>query len=234
MAMFNGQQVVEIRNTFLHCDASPSSGRFRSASQEPPSGCDRFALSVHALMYSPKKQPTIIGKEHKALVESRSAAQWPLPELLEDSTSADSDAEDVGSEVSRTTSAARSSGSEVANAKPHGVSATCDEEEEGDLAASGEHGIEALLEREGMEALKKQVPMDVHGNPCSVGSIPHAAGACKPCVFANSERKVCQNGLECLFCHLPHAPKKRMRFCKKKRLEIKRTGSGGNDKYATA
>jgi hypothetical protein len=198
-------------------------------------------------MYSPKKHPAdILGVKHKVIVES--PAPWPSEvdvKLLpsEDSTSADSDAEDVGSEVSRTTSAAsasaaRSSGSdstEVAACKSHAVHAECDEQEEEDSAASGENGIEALLEREGMEALKKQVPKDENGNVCSVGSIPHASGACKPCVFANSERKVCQNGLECLFCHLPHAPKKRMRFCKKKRLEIKRTGSGssGCEKYAT-
>lgn len=256
MAQMNQQPQlshVAIRNTFLCCDASPSSAaRPRSVSQQPPSACDRFALSVHALMYSPKKQ--LVGMNSKAVVESRSPAEWPLPS--EESTSADSDAEDVGSEVSRTTSAARSSGSEVAKAKPHAasvgrgdgeeeeprssgsevptakpgvVSEACDDGQEESLAASGENGIEALLKRDGMKTLKKRVPQDDHGNLSSVGSIPHAQGACKPCVFANSERKACQNGLECLFCHLPHAPKKRMRFCKKKRMEIKRNGNASHD-----
>merc|ERR1719453_2411473 len=77
-------------------------------------------------MYSPKKQQLCVaGMNRKTLIENRSPATWESTEDVtiigfpsEESTSADSDAEDVGSEVSRTTSAARSSGSEVAKAKP--------------------------------------------------------------------------------------------------------------------
>jgi len=189
-------------------------------------------------MYSPKKRQVGISMTRKSLGERPrgSPARWPLPS--EESTTIDSDAEDLGSDVSRTTSIARSSGSEVTGSKlklkhavsaaqDDGVSAVEDDGVEDELAACSENSIEALLEREGLDALKKRVPHDEHGNLSSVGSIPHATGACRPCVFANSERKACQNGLECLFCHLPHTPKKRMRFCKKKRMEIKRTGSAG-------
>lgn len=183
-------------------------------------------------MYSPRKKHA----NRKALVESQSPARWPLP--CEESTSASSDTEDVVSEVSRTTSAARSSGSEVASRKPdtvsaaHGDGEAHDDGEEEELAKSDENAIEALLEREGMKALLKRVPKDEDGNVYSVGSIPHDTGVCKPCVFANSERKSCQNGIECLFCHLPHAPKKRMRFCKKKRMEIKRSGSNTHEQQS--
>jgi len=198
--------------------------------------CDRFAVSVHALMYSPKKQQAGARKNSKPLVESKNPGRWTSEESTSadsdgksSKTSVESDAEDVRSEVSRTTSAARSSGSDAASRKPNTASAADDDGEEEELATSSENSIEALLEREGMQALLKQVPKDEHGNLCSVGSIPHATGACKPCVFAHSERKSCQNGVECLFCHLPHAPKKRMRFCKKKRMEIKRTGSNTHE-----
>jgi hypothetical protein len=83
--------------------------------------------------------------------------------------------------------------------------------------------IEALLETETVEDLIQRVPQAKDGTLMTIGSIPHDDGACKPCVFANSDRKVCQNGVKCTFCHFPHPPKRRLRFCKKKRMEIRRT-----------
>lgn len=82
--------------------------------------------------------------------------------------------------------------------------------------------FEQLLSKESIEAMLPKVPRDDEGNLTSIGSFPHAEGACRPCVFANHERKACKNGIRCVFCHLPHAPKKRLRFCKKKRMEMKR------------
>lgn len=41
------------------------------------------------------------------------------------------------------------------------------------------------------------------------------------CVFFHNPAKGCKNGLRCLFCHFPHAPKKRVRLSKKKRAEAK-------------
>jgi hypothetical protein len=84
------------------------------------------------------------------------------------------------------------------------------------------NSIEALLEREGIENLLLRVPRSSDGTLLTIGSIPHEDGACKPCVFANSERKICQNGVHCTFCHFLHPPKRRLRFCKKKRMEIRR------------
>jgi len=200
-------------------------------SAEPPSVCDRFAVQVHALMFqqpSPKKQQVSVHVNRKTSAWNskprKEQSQWPT----EESTSADSDAEDAESEVSRTISSVSASVgvSEAGCGKTHTApvahGSSDDGEEEEESAASSEDAIEALLEREGMQALLKRVPRDETGTLLTVGSIPHATGACKPCVFAHSERKTCQNGRECLFCHLPHAPKKRMRFCKKKRQDIKR------------
>mmetsp|Transcript_55012 Transcript_55012/g.123540 ORF Transcript_55012/g.123540 Transcript_55012/m.123540 type:complete len:183 (+) Transcript_55012:2244-2792(+) len=51
----------------------------------------------------------------------------------------------------------------------------------------------------------------------SMGSIGHAAGACKPCLF--SYKAGCTKGKRCLFCHIPHDPEdvKRVRPSKKSR-----------------
>eukprot|EP00371_Babesia_bovis_P000935 XP_001609582.1 hypothetical protein [Babesia bovis T2Bo] len=38
----------------------------------------------------------------------------------------------------------------------------------------------------------------------SFGSITHANGYCKPCVFANKAVNSCKNGLDCNFCHFKH------------------------------
>merc|ERR1719450_888319 len=94
--------------------------------------------------------------------------------------------------------------------------------DEEDAAVAGQDKLEAMLEEEGIEALLLRVPTDENGELTSVGAILHDEGACRPCVFAHNERKACENGTHCTFCHIPHAAKKRMRFCKKKRMEMKR------------
>jgi len=53
------------------------------------------------------------------------------------------------------------------------------------------------------------VPRDMYGCLTSIGSIGHAQGLCKPCVFAHHASKVCMNGFACDFCHFDHAPKRR-------------------------
>jgi len=94
-----------------------------------------------------------------------------------------------------------------------------DEEE---AAVAGQNKLEAMLEEEGIEALLLRVPRDENGELTSVGAILHDEGSCRPCVFAHNERKACENSTRCLFCHFEHAPKRRLRFGKKKRMEMKR------------
>lgn len=56
---------------------------------------------------------------------------------------------------------------------------------------------------------------DASGVPPSAGSELHRTGACKPCLFSNTDRG-CRNGADCEFCHYPHR-QRRPRPCKGKR-----------------
>lgn len=72
------------------------------------------------------------------------------------------------------------------------------------------------------EELIRRIPRDDKGQLLTIGSIGHEEGTCKPCVFAHSEKRKCENGIHCPFCHFVHAPKVRVRMCKRKRDERKR------------
>lgn len=206
---------VAVRNTFL-CDVSPHSGRPRSMSMEPPTLCDRYEVQVHALMF-----------RHQAVCKSEViASQTTSPcSSEEESTSVESpsppetDNEDTVSDLSQRTADRRvaTSGDSTPKSAVNSV-AEYDEEDDDDNT----NGIQLLLAQEGIEALLERVPAREDGSLTSVGSIVHEDGTCKPCVFAHSERKKCQNGIRCVFCHFAHPPKRRMRFCKKKRLELRR------------
>lgn len=73
----------------------------------------------------------------------------------------------------------------------------------------------------------QMIPRDEAGELLSYGSINHARGECKACVFYHNPTNACTNGPRCLFCHYPHAPKKRVRMSKRKRLEIRMAGHQG-------
>lgn len=69
------------------------------------------------------------------------------------------------------------------------------------------------------EELKEHVPRDVHGHLTSIGSLGHATGNCKVCIFAHT-KSGCSNAAACGFCHFPHKRarrKNKMRPCKGKR-----------------
>lgn len=83
-------------------------------------------------------------------------------------------------------------------------------------------GAESGVENIDLENFLEKVPRDTEGKLLSIGSLSHAEGTCKPCVFAYNESRPCENGVHCGFCHYLHPPKKRVRLCKKKRLELKR------------
>ncbi|CEL98788.1 unnamed protein product [Vitrella brassicaformis CCMP3155] len=59
--------------------------------------------------------------------------------------------------------------------------------------------------------LISRIPRDDNGNLLSVGSMAplHDEGICKPCAFVHT--KGCRNGFLCLFCHHPHAKRKKNR-----------------------
>lgn len=236
--------IITVRNTFL-CDTSPvPSATRRCQSAEAPAVCDRYAVSVHALMFrrGGETERAASKKGEKAALAKALLAHAPEDGPMcspAESTSADTDRE---SAASRRTDSSESAlhapaKSSCGSGMPavHDIQDLGENYEDEDSQSSTEGGgveaedaepstssIEALLEREGMEALTQRVPRSSDGTLMTIGSIPHDDGACKPCVFAHSDRKICQNGVECMFCHFPHPPKRRLRFCKKKRLEIRR------------
>lgn len=68
-----------------------------------------------------------------------------------------------------------------------------------------------------IEKLRGRVPQDREGKPTSIGSLGHAAGSCKACIFVNS-KSGCSNGVSCGFCHFPHKRRRnKVRPCKGKR-----------------
>lgn len=63
-----------------------------------------------------------------------------------------------------------------------------------------------VAELQADDTIQQHIPLDVNGNPSSLGSIPHAADPvgtnCKPCIFLHKKR--CTKGQYCIHCHLPH------------------------------
>lgn len=59
--------------------------------------------------------------------------------------------------------------------------------------------------------LEEWVPRDMRGLLTSIGSVQHAQGTCKPCLFAHHASKACANGVACVFCHFEHPPKRRVK-----------------------
>mmetsp|Transcript_98409 Transcript_98409/g.317272 ORF Transcript_98409/g.317272 Transcript_98409/m.317272 type:complete len:233 (-) Transcript_98409:345-1043(-) len=74
---------------------------------------------------------------------------------------------------------------------------------------------------EPLESVFARVPRDDDGRPTSIGSLRHALGDCRPCAYIGSSQRPCLNNVRCLFCHLPHSPKRRVRLCRRKRLEMR-------------
>mmetsp|Transcript_117804 Transcript_117804/g.333975 ORF Transcript_117804/g.333975 Transcript_117804/m.333975 type:complete len:254 (-) Transcript_117804:194-955(-) len=78
------------------------------------------------------------------------------------------------------------------------------------------------LQNVDVEALKRSIPLDGDGQLTSIGSVGHAAGTCKVCLFAHSKAG-CTNGMYCSFCHFYHKRPKR-----KNKL---RPSKGKRDRY---
>ncbi|CAJ1393608.1 unnamed protein product [Effrenium voratum] len=88
---------------------------------------------------------------------------------------------------------------------------------ESDVADPGEEAKPPPLEAEILE----EIPLDEEGQLTSIGSVLHGSGECRPCAFLGSERRPCSNGAACLFCHLPHDPRRKVRLGRRKRREMR-------------
>jgi hypothetical protein len=58
----------------------------------------------------------------------------------------------------------------------------------------------------------------------TIGSSEHASGLCKPCSFFH--KNGCENGVQCIFCHLCEPNEKRRRQKEKKKRSSDRGYSG--------
>mmetsp|Transcript_22405 Transcript_22405/g.76773 ORF Transcript_22405/g.76773 Transcript_22405/m.76773 type:complete len:261 (-) Transcript_22405:146-928(-) len=67
------------------------------------------------------------------------------------------------------------------------------------------------------------IPLDENGELTSVGSMKHAEGKCKPCLY-NYNGTPCAAGVSCRFCHFPHKTlgRVRLRPCKGRREKVKK------------
>merc|ERR1719181_367169 len=72
----------------------------------------------------------------------------------------------------------------------------------------------ALVDVDAEAEQHRWVPPDAKGLPVSLpslGSVNHAKGSCKACLFAFHAVKACANGASCSFCHFEHPPKRRVK-----------------------
>jgi hypothetical protein len=79
-----------------------------------------------------------------------------------------------------------------------------------DSLVAGVEGAAESIPSKGVESAAESIP--------SKGSSPHQWGACKPCAFFLKDG--CENGVDCVFCHLCDAGERKRR--KKERREIKK------------
>jgi len=195
-----GSMEVVVQRTFLTVPCRLETGLPRSSSAPPPPGaCDHEAETLQALTY--KLQPVCAEKE------TAPSESTVVPDGDSEAASESVPFEAHGSSFSSATSsqemATRSLSQQVAA---------------GDTWAT-DMPVKALVDGgvPNNESLVDWAPLDHRGIPTSIGSIAHAQGVCKPCLFAYHAAKVCKNGIACPFCHFEHAPKRRTKAYRKRR-----------------
>lgn len=171
----------------------PSRCSLRSKTVSPRGSCDRFVRELHILMY--KTRPVKQPLQHRSMTPSMSSSSIDYMDATSDMEfTLDSSSEQPG---------------------------FCSESE-GSSCFSQVNQVQPAIGPEELEALVRKVPRDDKGSLTSIGSLGHVEGNCKPCVFAHHAQRPCANGVRCQFCHFPHPPKRRLRLCKRKRLELRR------------
>jgi len=213
-----------IRNTFLNTGPPSSSRRHaarRSHSAVVSGTCDRYAAEVHALMFKVcpvqrtcstrvPSQPRVSRGPAAVTATVKASPVADASQAADTSSGAEFGGEthSLHSEISALTAELPT---ESSAAEDFGNSEAEDEEPE----------QEKVSEDEPIESVLARVPYDELGRPTSLGSLAHALGECRPCAFLGSEQRPCQNGVRCPFCHLPHPAKRRIRLCRRKRLEMR-------------
>lgn len=229
-----GSETVAVRRTFLTVPSIEEedlmSQRRRSSSVPALGSCDREAHMLNALTY---KVPPVAGGADSgcAWVEEAPSESTAAPDADSVSEVASmSDQAVTPAHLGGATPAAPSSSvvlqlvkGECAPLAPQPEllvrSRTCpasvatspfaDPQDRHRLSFADDEPLDA--------SLLQHVPVDEQGAYTSIGSVGHAEGVCKPCVFAHHAEKICANGVQCRFCHFEHEPKRRMRLRKQRR-----------------
>lgn len=221
-----------IKNTFLSM-RPPRERAVRSISVPPKGFCDPFAREMHTLMYKlkPVERRSPDGRQ---AAEEASTPRTPARARNEPEwrPAAHATARQMPTETGIANKAVPASvGDLPSNSKDEESGEETQSTTTDDLGppplSSPEQCLTSTNEEGGNtegtdQDLLRKVPRDEQGNLLSIGSIGHADGRCKPCIFAFDGIKKCENGVWCAFCHYPHPAKKRVRLCKKKRMELRR------------
>lgn len=197
--------VPYVRHTFLSVPSRQRRCQARRPRSAPvKSTCDRYEAEVHALMFKlrpvERQFPRVSGA-------SSSACGVGSPTSTSFGRSRESESEEFGDEDD-----------ELA------VSSGLDSSVTGTSTFAAEEDFQMppmVAEEEPLESVLARVPLDEAGRPTSLGSELHAVNECRPCAFLGSDQRPCQNGVRCMFCHFPHAAKRRIRLCRRKRLEMR-------------
>eukprot|EP00747_Dinoflagellata_sp_TGD_P217849 gnl/TRDRNA2_/TRDRNA2_90194_c0_seq3.p1 gnl/TRDRNA2_/TRDRNA2_90194_c0~~gnl/TRDRNA2_/TRDRNA2_90194_c0_seq3.p1 ORF type:complete len:152 (-),score=31.79 gnl/TRDRNA2_/TRDRNA2_90194_c0_seq3:113-568(-) len=101
------------------------------------------------------------------------------------------------------------------------MSSSGTEESESLAASSGQQRVVPKLSEEELKALNERVPKDEDGRLTSLGSMQHASGGCRPCVFFSS-KVGCANAQTCNFCHFKHLQVKKNKVGEMKQSRYQR------------
>jgi len=218
--------VPHVRHTFLGYPPDRLVNPPAPRAQSVPAGCtcDPYARDVHVLMFKnqalPRSAPSGVGgaAAHQRPRVPRSpgpsaagAAADAVSVGLESSMATEEMSTDAESSMLDLTDQGSDYESNVSQAQLEA------QEQQEQLEAEAE----AARELRPLEEVLLEVPRDEDGLPTSLGSLRHGLGDCRPCAYFGSAQRPCLNGVRCLFCHLPHSPKRRIRLCRRKRLEMR-------------
>lgn len=206
--------IPHVRFTFLGFPPERLLNPPQPRSRSQPAGCtfDRYARDVHTLMFKTEALPS----------RARAASGAAAPQMLSSPAgrSSTSSLPSIGPD-NASSMATEEMSTEAEESSMLTDAGSEDESYLSQTQLEGEDASAALASQEPLEELLLRVPRDEEGNPTSLGSLRHGLGDCRPCAYFGSAQRPCLNGVRCQFCHLPHSPKRRIRLCRRKRLEMR-------------
>jgi hypothetical protein len=214
MPMERGELEARLTSLFSSATGAAADWQLRTPPDRAPQR-DPFAPDSPKSIVSASPFAAIVPPVQNTFIDFRpTRPSWRRADSMPEPGSSDAKARDVHALHYRPTPICA-----VDSALKGGAEESCDDSG-GEEAEPRPQAVEDLTLREDWPEISAKIPRDADGALTSIGSVGHAAGECRPCVFANSGKgKVCENGVSCLFCHFWHEPKKRTRISKKRRQE---------------